>query len=148
MTDLPPADDADLLDAYSAAVVRVAEAVLPGVASLQVRGPRGGGSGSASVLTSDGYLLTSAHVVEGASRRRRVLGRLADHRGRGGRDPLSDLAVLLARGDVPAPVVLGDAATLRWASWSWRSATRSGCPHVTAGIVSALGGRCPPGPAV
>src|SRR5258706_8822347 len=54
----------DPLDAYSAAVVRVAETVLPSVASLRVRTPRGDGAGSASVLTADGFLLTSAHVVE------------------------------------------------------------------------------------
>ena len=59
-------DDQDAFDAYSAAVVRVAERVLPSVASLLVRTNRGSGAGSASVLTADGFLLTSAHVVEGA----------------------------------------------------------------------------------
>ena len=58
--------DREVLDAYSAAVIGVAQRVLPSVASLRVRGRRGEGSGSASVLTADGYLLTSAHVVEGA----------------------------------------------------------------------------------
>lgn len=58
----------DPLDAYSAAVVRVAATVLPSVASLTVRTSRGTGSGSASVLTADGFLLTSAHLVEGADR--------------------------------------------------------------------------------
>ena len=48
----------ELLDAYSAAVVRVAQQVLPSVASLRVRGRRGEGAGSASVLTADGFLLT------------------------------------------------------------------------------------------
>ncbi len=60
--------DEEILDAYSAAVVRVAQRVLPAVASLHVRSGRGEGGGSASVLTADGYLLTSAHVVEGAQR--------------------------------------------------------------------------------
>ena len=59
--------DEEILDAYSAAVVRVAQRVLPSVASLHVRSGRGEGGGSASVLTADGYLLTSAHVVEGAT---------------------------------------------------------------------------------
>jgi S1-C subfamily serine protease len=58
--------DEAVLDAYSAAVVGVAKKVLPSVASLSVRSARGAGAGSASVLTSDGILLTSAHVVEGA----------------------------------------------------------------------------------
>lgn len=60
------ADDLDALDAYSAAVIRVADSVLPSVASLRVATRRGEGAGSASVLTGDGFLLTSAHVVQGA----------------------------------------------------------------------------------
>ena len=63
--------DDDALDAYSAVVTAVARAVLPSVASLAVRSSRGDGSGSASVITDDGYLLTSAHVVVGATRPRR-----------------------------------------------------------------------------
>jgi S1-C subfamily serine protease len=60
--------DAEALDAYSRAVMAVAERLTPSVASLRVmRRSRGGqvpaGSGSAVVLTPDGFLLTSAHVV-------------------------------------------------------------------------------------
>ncbi|MDT5187196.1 MAG: hypothetical protein QOI29_5354, partial [Mycobacterium sp.] len=60
-------DDEEALDAYSTVVTTVARTVLPSVASLAVRTSRGEGSGSASVITPDGYLLTSAHVVAGAS---------------------------------------------------------------------------------
>jgi S1-C subfamily serine protease len=60
------AEDFEALDAYSSVVVRVAESVLPSVASLRVQTRRGDGEGSASVLTTDGFLLTSAHVVAGA----------------------------------------------------------------------------------
>ncbi|MET0836783.1 MAG: hypothetical protein ABWY97_08380, partial [Thermoleophilaceae bacterium] len=65
----PLADaDADALDAYSRAVIAVAERLAPSVASLRVmRRTRGGsvptGAGSAVALTPDGFLLTSAHVV-------------------------------------------------------------------------------------
>ena len=59
-------EEREALDAYSAVVTEVADAVLPSVASLAVRSRRGEGGGSASVITSDGYLLTSAHVVAGA----------------------------------------------------------------------------------
>ncbi|HKH53360.1 MAG TPA: peptidase S1, partial [Mycobacterium sp.] len=59
-------DDDEALDAYSTVVTAVARAVLPSVASLAVRTQKGEGSGSASVITPDGYLLTSAHVVAGA----------------------------------------------------------------------------------
>src|SRR5262249_21218424 len=107
-------DDQDAFDAYSAAVVRVAEHVLPSVASLLVRTNRGSGAGSASVLTADGFLLTSAHVVEGADSADAAFTDGPEVRADVvGRAPLSDLAVLGARGDVPPPVTLGDAAALR-----------------------------------
>jgi S1-C subfamily serine protease len=93
------ADDFEALDAYSAAVVGVAESVLPSVASLRVLTLRGQDTGSASVLTADGFLLTSAHVVQGADKAEAAF---TDGTQIGadviGRDPLSDLAVLRARG--------------------------------------------------
>jgi S1-C subfamily serine protease len=138
-------DDRDALDAYSSAVVRVAEAVLPSVASLLVRTRRGPGAGSASVITADGFLLTSAHVVEGA----RAVQVAFNDGTEGdadviGRDPLSDLAVLRARGAVPAPVVLGDAADLRVGQLVVALGNPLGLAGtVTAGIVSALGRSLP-----
>ena len=54
------------LDAYSRIVTRVAHDLLPSMASLAVRSPRGQGTGSASVISDDGVMLTSAHVVVGA----------------------------------------------------------------------------------
>ena len=59
MADDRPLDD-EALDAYSSVVIEVARTVLPSVASLAVRTSRGDGGGSASVITPDGYLLTSA----------------------------------------------------------------------------------------
>lgn len=133
------------LDAYSRTVVAVAEAVLPSVASLTVRTRRGTGAGSASVITADGYLLTSAHVVAGAT-----LATAAFSNGTTleaevvGRDPLSDLAVLLGRGDVPAPVTLGDAAGLRVGQLVVALGNPLGLAgSVSAGIVSALGRSLP-----
>jgi S1-C subfamily serine protease len=138
-------DDSEALDAYSSAVVRVAESVLPSVASLRVKTRRGNGAGSASVLTSDGFLLTSAHVVQGSDAAEAaftdgtVIG--ADVIGR---DPLSDLAVLRARGPVPAPVQLGDAAKLRVGQLVVALGNPLGLAgSVTAGIVSALGRSLP-----
>jgi S1-C subfamily serine protease len=138
-------DDDELLDAYSAAVVRVAENVSPSVASLRVRGRRGQGVGSASVLTDDGFLLTSAHVVDGANH---VQAAFADGTELAadviGRDPLSDLAVLRARGDVPRAVTLGDAAALRVGQLVVALGNPLGLAgSVTAGIVSALGRSMP-----
>ena len=138
-------DDNEILDAYSRTVVDVADSVLPSVASVSVRTSRGGGSGSASVITADGFLLTSAHVVAGA---RSAEASFADGSTVSldvvGRDPLSDLAVLHARGDVPAPVELGDAAKLRVGQLVVALGNPLGLAgSVTAGIVSALGRSLP-----
>jgi len=57
----------EALDAYSTIVASVADRLLPSVASLVVRGGRRArGAGSAVVITPDGFLLTSAHVLSGA----------------------------------------------------------------------------------
>ena len=74
MSRVPEPDASeDPLDSYSATVIRVAAAVTPHVAALEVGGTgrRGRfltGAGSAVLFTSDGYLLTNAHVVAGAQR--------------------------------------------------------------------------------
>lgn len=143
----PDVADAEALDAYSRAVIAVADAVLPSVASVTVATRRGQGAGSASVITRDGFLLTSAHVVAGAewadaafSDGTRMRADVV------GRDPLSDLAVLHARADVPAPVPLGDAAGLRVGQLVVALGNPLGLAgSVTAGIVSALGRSLPMG---
>ncbi|MCK9903831.1 trypsin-like peptidase domain-containing protein [Frankia sp. Cpl3] len=136
-------DDA-ALDAYSRIVTRVAEQVTPSVASLRVRTPRGPGAGSAVLFTEDGFLLTSAHVVEGNHAGTSVgTAEFVDGTERAvdlvGADPLSDLAVLRARGSTPAPAQLGDAATLRVGQLVVAVGNPLGLTgSVTAGVVSAL----------
>jgi S1-C subfamily serine protease len=137
--------DREALDAYSSAVTHVVQQVLPSVASLRVRSRLGDGAGSASVLTDDGFLLTSAHVVEGANTVTAAFsngGELtADVVGR---DTFSDLAVLRARGDVPNPVTLGDAAKLQVGQLVVAVGNPLGLAgSVTAGIISALGRSLP-----
>ena len=142
-------DERDAMDAYSTVVIRVAELVLPSVASLRVRTRRGEGivrgGGSASVLTADGFLLTSAHVVAGASTAEVAFADGTEVSADViARDPLSDLAVLRARGDVPPPVTLGDAAQLRVGQMVVALGNPLGLAgSVTAGIVSALGRSLP-----
>jgi S1-C subfamily serine protease len=137
--------DADALDAYSAVVTAVAQSVLPSVASIAVRSRRGNGGGSASVITPDGYLLTSAHVVAGS---RSAEATFADGTtvpaDIAGRDELSDLAVLKARGAVPAPVTMGRAEDLQVGQLVVAIGNPLGLAgSVTAGIVSGLGRSLP-----
>ena len=137
--------DQDALDAYSAAVVRIAETLLPSVAAVSVRSARGSGAGSASVITDSGHLLTSAHVVAGATRAEVAFsdGSVLDAHIVGS-DPLSDLAVLQADGSTPAPVPWGDASKLRVGQLVVALGNPLGMAgSVTAGIVSALGRSLP-----
>lgn len=139
------AGDDEAMDAYSTVVTEVARRVLPSVASLRVRLPRGAGAGSASVLTADGFLLTSAHVVAGAAGAEAAFGDGTEVRADVvGRDVLSDLAVLRARGPVPPPLDHGDAARLRVGQLVVAVGNPLGLAgSVTAGIVSGLGRSLP-----
>ena len=139
----PEATDDDALDAYSRVVVSVAETVLPSVASLRVGRSSGAfeGAGSAVVIAPDGFLLTSAHVVDGSRR-----GSAAFLDGREldievvGRDPLSDLAVVRTRGGDLHPIDMGDADLLRVGQLVVAIGNPRGyAGSVTAGVVSALG---------
>ncbi len=143
--------EAEALDAYSRIVVDVAERLAPSVANLRVtRRGRGGqfpaGAGSAVVLTPDGFLLTSAHVVAGPGRGGRasfVDGRELSFR-IVGVDRLSDLAVLRADGDGLVAATLGEAEQLRVGQLVVAIGNPNGfAGSVTAGVVSALGRSLP-----
>jgi S1-C subfamily serine protease len=139
-----PGED-EILDAYSAAVSKAAEALIPSVASLrvtrQVGGWSGSGAGSAVAIEPVGYLVTSAHVVEGTERGSATFVDGAELEfGVVGRDPLSDLAVLRTTGGSPRPAPLGDAARLRVGQLVVAIGNPLGfAGTVTAGVVSALG---------
>ncbi len=142
--------DEEALDAYSRAVSGVAERLSASVASLRVqrrtrRGRVLAGAGSGVVLTHDGFILTSAHVVDGNDG---GTARFTDGRELrfevAGLDPLSDLAVVRADGADLVPADLGDAQRLRVG----QLVVAIGNPHgfegsVTAGVVSALGRALP-----
>src|SRR5215469_10132630 len=137
------------LDSYSQIVTSVAAELTPKVASLRVAqgGSRGTGEslGSAVVYTSDGFLLTNAHVVgraaggtalfsDGTSSPFTVVGA----------DPLSDLAVVRAGAGTPPPAVLGEAEDLVVGQLVVAVGSPLGLAgSVTAGVVSALGRSLP-----
>jgi S1-C subfamily serine protease len=146
----------EALDAYSMTVSSVAEQVAPSVANLRVLGRRrdGGegpvGAGSGIVLSPDGFLLTSAHVIAGhrGHGTRKGVASFVDGTELGfetvGSDPLTDLAVLRTEHGGLQPAALGDAETLRVG----QLVVAIGNPHgfagsVTAGVVSALGRSLP-----
>ena len=147
----PEPEELEALDAYSRTVAGAAELLAPSVANLRItrmsrRGRLPAGAGSGIVLTPDGFLLTSAHVVTGRGRQ----GRAAFVDGREfpfsivGSDPLSDLAVVRSDARDLVPATLGEAERLRVG----QLVIAIGNPHgfagsVTAGVVSALGRSLP-----
>jgi serine protease Do len=137
------------LDAYSRVVVEVAERLAPSVANLRVarriRGRRMDGGGSGVVITADGFMLTSAHVVEAVDD---GVASFVDGRELGleivGTDPLSDLAVLRTGGGDLQPAELGDADGLRVGQLVVAIGNPQGFgSSITAGVVSALGRSLP-----
>ncbi len=135
------------LDGYSQIVTSVAAKLTPRVASLRIprRGGGGQGLGSAVTYTSDGFLLTNAHVV---GRSQAGTAEFADGSGVDltvvGADPLSDLAVVRATGPTPEPAELGDADSLVVGQLVVAVGNPLGLAgSVTAGVVSALGRSLP-----
>src|ERR1044072_4445699 len=142
-------DDAQLLDAYSHAVMGAVELAAPSVIRIEVakklqteRGAReGAGGGSGFIISPDGLALTNSHVVNGAASMGVVLpdGRRPDAV-LIGEDPESDLAVLRVYAPNLAPVKFADSSRLRVG----QLAIAIGSPYGfhatdTAGVVSALG---------
>jgi S1-C subfamily serine protease len=147
----PSGGSAEELDAYSRTVSGVAALLAPSVVSLRItrstrRGRLPAGAGSGVVLTHDGFILTSAHVVAGSGTGGRAS--FTDGRELGfrviGRDRLSDLAIVRTEDGGLNPAELGDADELRVG----QLVVALGNPHgfegsVTAGVVSALGRALP-----
>ena len=134
----------EALDAYSQIVSTVAERVLPSVASLRVRrsgSPRDGGAGSGVVITPDGYLVTSAHVVaQAGTASASFIDGTEYELDLVGADPLSDLAVARARAATLEPIPIGDADTLRVGQLVVAIGNPMGFSgSVTSGVVSGLG---------
>jgi serine protease Do len=103
------------------------------------------GAGSGFIVSSDGYILTNEHVVEGASQ---VTVRLVDQREFAakvvGSDQRTDIAVLkIAATGLPI-VRLGDPSKLQPGQWVLAIGSPFGFENsATAGIVSAIGRSLP-----
>lgn len=141
--------EGDALDAYSSVVSSAAERILPSVASLRVRKERSRGrsqgGGSAVVITPDGFLLTSGHVLSGGRGGRALLMDGTEYEFEVvGVDPLSDLGVIrLPASNLPA-ASFGDANDLRVGQLVVAIGAPMGfAGTVTAGVVSALGRSLP-----
>ena len=138
------ATEREALDAYSTTVTTVAERVLPSVASLRVRrGSRSfeGGAGSGVVITPDGFIVTSAHVVAqaGAASASFIDGSEYELDVVGS-DPLSDLAITRARAASLEPIQIGNADQLRVGQLVVAIGNPMGFSgSVTSGVVSGLG---------
>lgn len=102
--------------------------------------------GSGFIVSSDGYVLTNNHVVEGADE---IIVRLNDRRELPatlvGTDPRSDMAVLKIENGDDLPVVkVGQSRDLKVGEWVFAIGSPFGFDYtVTAGIVSALGRSLP-----
>ena len=140
-----PNAESDALDAYSAITTSVAAQLTPKVAALRIRSRRAESAGSAVVLTGESHLVTNAHVVGDADGgNAEVADGTVAHFDVVGRDPLSDLAVVRADREVPAPPDYGDANSLLVGSLVVAVGNPLGLSGtVTAGVVSALGRSMP-----
>ena len=134
--------DADVLDAYSQAVVHVVETVSPAVVSITgQRDDERQGSGSGFLITPDGYAVTNSHVVAGRSQ-------LVAATAEGDRvdatvigdDPATDIALVrLAARDLPFAEI-GDSDALRVGQLVIAMGSPLGLHStVSTGVVSALG---------
>lgn len=149
------AEDIELLDAYSRAVIRVVEDVGPTVVHIsrleRLRRPGQpaaardewgrAGSGSGIILTPDGYVLTNSHVVHGAARLEVGLsdGRIVPARVVG-QDVATDLAVIRAEASGLPAAALGNSERLRVGQLVIAIGNPLGFEAtVTAGVVSAVG---------
>ncbi|MFO0791149.1 MAG: trypsin-like peptidase domain-containing protein [Pirellulales bacterium] len=138
----PTARDADLLDAYSQAVIHVVETVSPAVISITGRDANGrGGSGSGFIVTPDGYAITNSHVIDDRLQLEaettdgdRLRAELV------GDDPATDLAIVRLSSNGLPFAKLGDSEALRVGQLVIAMGSPLGLQStVSTGVVSALG---------
>lgn len=143
--------DVDLLDAYSRTVAGVAQRVSNAVVHLKVEKkqpnsrqaqlPGNAGTGSGFIISSDGFVVTNSHVINGAER---IEGTLQDGRTFQARvvgdDPATDIAVVKMDGENLSTLAFGESRRLMVGQIAIAIGNPYGFQYsVTAGVVSALG---------
>ena len=138
---------AELLDAYSKAVISVVDKVGPAVVSISLGAETAdhtiepAGAGSGFVVTPDGYVLTNSHVVANALQIEcvftdgsRLPARLV------GQDPATDLAVVRVNAAGLAYAAIGSSSALHVGQLVIAMGNPFGFQStVSTGVVSALG---------
>ena len=127
------------LDSSGSLVTAIASQVSPSVVQVNVQGLRGSGTGSGVIYTKDGYIITNAHVAEGAQQVNVTLPSGARHSAKViGVDSTADIAVLkIDASNLPVPAFasgspqVGDLAVAIGSPFGLEGT-------VTSGVVSAL----------
>jgi S1-C subfamily serine protease len=135
------------LDAFSQMIIDAVEKTKNAVVKIDVFKKqkdgklRPAGSGSGFIFSSDGFVFTNSHVVEGADKI--MVSLLNENEIEGfliGKDPDSDLAILKIYTEGYSVAKLGDAQQLQIGQFVIAIGNPMGYQHtVTTGVVSALG---------
>ncbi|WP_435356175.1 S1C family serine protease [Emticicia sp. SJ17W-69] len=147
-----PANDDDLLDAYSKTITKVVDKTSNSVVQIKVlkkpvqnanprlrQGQEAGGSGF--IISSDGFVITNNHVVSNALKVEVGMmdGKIYEAYVIG-TDPYTDIAVLKIYGDSLKPLAFSDSDKLKVGQIAVAIGNPLGFQYtVTAGVVSALG---------
>ena len=142
--------EAELLDAYSQAVINVVGKVGPAVVNVRIKMKARGrtpayqeavGAASGVIITPDGYIVTNSHVVAGAHALEVSLADGTVYPAElVGQDAATDLAVVRVAGSGLPIARLGDSEKLRVGQLAIAIGNPLGFQStVTTGVISALG---------
>lgn len=163
-----PVQIPDVVKQFNSAVINASNSVIPSVVFISVESEResdnseffnqfhqffGGdipqgkqkiqGAGSGVIITTDGYIVTNNHVVEGATKDgiKVILNDKSEHKAKViGTDPSTDLAVIKIDAENLKPAYLGDVNTVKVGDFVIAVGNPLGLNStVTQGIVSAIG---------
>lgn len=134
------------MDSFSSIIIAAVDKAKNAVVKIDVfktiKGKlRPAGSGSGFIFSSDGYIFTNCHVVDGAEKIMvTLLNENEIEASLIGKDPDTDLAILKIYADGFNPAKLGDAEQLHLGQFVIAIGNPYGYQHtVTVGVVSALG---------